>query len=362
MYAQNRLPYHGTPLGLRHSPQSHPPPKRMVNPYLQARGMSHFRDMPNPYALPSSLPTIAEARPTPAMVTAPRLAQPSWRLQPRYDLRDDFHTARDVLEGRISDYTPRNLEQEHAFCGVLPIPIPRTFQEQELPELDYGQWQRDADMSLLTLAHDSFDFGSLAGNSFRPTDEEALVLGTSSNHEKKVMKAHEQFIRMLRSNKATEALAMYDETYDFQFYRLFQGEKTTNKRNVMDNIFAHWSELFYHRLDGKPYQPSGFMVSLHSLFGELARRGVKYSLAKDFNYRGGFMKNLEARWNSHKLDDDTFAGRPTKVKMPENYARDIRDAVKDGLLNPEEDVEDCQLLFACACGTMLGFRGNQVRC
>jgi hypothetical protein len=24
-------------------------------------------------------------------------------------------------------------------------------------------------------------------------------------------------------------------------------------------------------------------------------------------------------------------------------------------------VNDCILLFACACGTMLGFRGNQVR-
>jgi hypothetical protein len=34
------------------------------------------------------------------------------------------------------------------------------------------------------------------------------------------------------------------------------------------------------------------MVTLHLLFGELSCLGVCYSLAKDFNYRGGFMQNL----------------------------------------------------------------------
>ena len=72
------------------------------------------------------------------------------------------------------------------------------------------------------------------------------------------------------------------------------------------------------------------------------------------------MRNLEARWKQHKLVDDTFAARPTKVKMPEDYPKNIRLAVKEGLLDPTTSVEDCQLLFACSCGTMLGFRGNQV--
>jgi hypothetical protein len=126
-----------------------------------------------------------------------------------------------------------------------------------------------------------------------------------------------------------EALAMYDATYGFQLYRLFQGEDRTNaERNAMNNIFALWTELFCHRLDRKPYQPSVFMLTLHSLFGELAGRGVKLSLAKDFqHYGGGFMRNLEAHWNSHKLQDDTFAGHPTKFKMPEDYAKDIQAAV-----------------------------------
>ena len=129
----------------------------------------------------------------------------------------------------------------------------------------------------------------------------------------------------------------------------------------MNNIFGLWSELFYHRLDGKPYQPSGFMVTLHLLFGKLARRGVCYSLAKDFNYRGGFMRTLEQRWNKQKIVDDTFAVGPTKAKMPEDYATNIRSALSQDLLNPKNDVTGCQLLFPCACGTMLGFRGNQVR-
>ncbi len=100
---------------------------------------------------------------------------------------------------------------------------------------------------------------------------------------------------------------------------------------------------------------------LHYLYGELTRRGVKYTLAKNFNYRGVFMRDREHRWNQQTRVDSTFAARPTKVKMPEDYAKNIRAAVKEGLLDPLNDVDDCMLLFACACGTMLGFRGNQVQ-
>jgi hypothetical protein len=97
---------------------------------------------------------------------------------------------------------------------------------------------------------------------------------------KKVLRVHEQFIQMLHTHKkVTKALA----TYDFQFYRLFQGKKTTAKTNALNNTMARWMQLFYHHLDGKPNQPSTFMVVLHSLFGKLTRRGVNYSLTKDFN-------------------------------------------------------------------------------
>jgi hypothetical protein len=54
------------------------------------------------------------------------------------------------------------------------------------------------------------------------------------------------------------------------------------------------------------------MVALHSLFDKLTHRGDRYTLAKDFNYRGGFMRDLEYRWNKHKLVDDTFAACPTQ--------------------------------------------------
>jgi hypothetical protein len=45
--------------------------------------------------------------------------------------------------------------------------------------------------------------------------------------------------------------------------------------------------------------------------------------------------------------------------MLEDYAKNIQAAVKEGLLNPVNDVTNCQLLFTCACSTMLGFQGNQ---
>ena len=357
MYRPNLYPYHGTPVAALQPVQRHPPPQIMANPYLSHRVTSHFRDMPNPYSIPSDPPPRTHALLIPALVTAPRWLEPSWQLQPCFESNHNFASAQEVLQTRFPDYMPQNLGQEVSFqVGIL------ISNEPELPDLDFGQWQRDADVSLLTLGHNSYNFGLLANNYFKPTEEESHVLTTSSSHERKVLKAHEQFIQTLRTHSAMEALANYDATYDYQFYRIFNGDKTNAEKNAMNNIFGLWSQLSYHRLDGKPYQPSGFMVSLHSLFGELAHRGVKYSLAKDFNYRGRFMRNLEAHWNSHKLEDDTFAGRPTKAKLPEDYAKDICAAVEQGLLDPENEVGDCQLLFAFACGTMLGFQGNQVSC
>jgi hypothetical protein len=72
------------------------------------------------------------------------------------------------------------------------------------------------------------------------------------------------------------------------------------------------------------------------------------------------MQTLEQRWNKQKIVNDTFAACPTKAKMPEDYAMNIHSALSQG--GPENDVKDCHLLFACACGTMLGFHGNQVCC
>lgn len=327
-----------------------------ANPYLLRRETVHSRDMPNPYAFPVILPPQLRSPPVARMAPEARPLQPSWSLQPRYEARTEFVSAQEVLVRGFHDYPPRNLEQDlNIQLGVA------SSKEPDMPDLDYGQWQRDADRSLDSLGNESFDFGPIGSNPFKPTEEEAEAIVHSSTHEKKVIKAHEQFIRMLRSNKTTEAFANYDGTYDFQFYRIFQGAKTTAKKNAINNIFCLWSDLFYHRLDGKPYQPSCFMLVLHSLFGELSRRGVRYSLSKDFNHRGGFMRNLELRWNQHTLQDATFGARPTKTKMPEDYAKNIRAAVKQGLLDPANDVNDCQLLFAFACGTMLAFRGNQVR-
>jgi hypothetical protein len=171
----------------------------MVNPYLKGRGMSHFQDMPNPHAFPSNppprtlpapIPVMATAPALiPAMVTAPHHSQSSLHLHPRYEPRRDFVSAQEALHGYFPNYTPQNLVQEHDFH--LGIQISK---EPELPDFDFGQWQHDANVSLLTLSHDSYNFRSLAGISFRQTEEEAHFMGTSSLHDRKVLKAHEQFI------------------------------------------------------------------------------------------------------------------------------------------------------------------------
>jgi hypothetical protein len=65
------------------------------------------------------------------------------------------------------------------------------------------------------------------------------------------------------------------------------------------------------------------MVVLHLLSGKLSCHGVRYSLSKDFKYRGGLMRDLEQCWKKHKMVDDTFVACPTKMKMPEGYAKNI---------------------------------------
>jgi hypothetical protein len=130
---------------------------------------------------------------------------------------------------------PRNLVQEHNFAWESQLPMNGSFQT----DLDFGWWQRDTNKSLLTLSHESYNFGSLAGNFFWPTEEENHVsMGSSSLHRKKILNTRQQFLQKLCMHKATEALAIYYATYDFQFYPLFQGNKTNAKRNAMINIFA----------------------------------------------------------------------------------------------------------------------------
>ena len=169
-------------------PRSHPPHRqRLANPYLQVRATSHFRDMPNPHSLPSDRPY----QPRPAIpaniVTAPRASDPRWLRRQRYALpvEDDGSSTQESSVARSLSYRPRNLEREREY----------RLEDPELPDLDFEQWQRSADVSLLTLGQDSYDSGSLRGNTFKPTEEESYAMeSTFTSHEKRVLKVHEQFI------------------------------------------------------------------------------------------------------------------------------------------------------------------------
>jgi hypothetical protein len=113
---QNIIAYHGSPGAARQPPQTrHLPPMRMVNPYSNGRGTSHFKDMPNPYAYPTAIATRTVPLPVPAMVTAPRPSQPAWHLHRRDEASltsQEVEHPGEVLFEHFSHFTPRNLEQE----------------------------------------------------------------------------------------------------------------------------------------------------------------------------------------------------------------------------------------------------------
>jgi hypothetical protein len=98
------------------------------------------------------------------MLTEPRPLQSSWRLEPCYEARTKFISAQQVLVKGFPEYSPQNLEQD--LNVELGIP---TTKEPQVPDLDFGQWQRDANHLLHLLGQRTFDFGSLASNSFEIT-------------------------------------------------------------------------------------------------------------------------------------------------------------------------------------------------
>jgi hypothetical protein len=54
-----------------------------------------------------------------------------------------------VLETGFPNFSPRNLEQDiESEFRIVP-----NCKEPELPDLDFGQWQQDADVLLETLGH-----------------------------------------------------------------------------------------------------------------------------------------------------------------------------------------------------------------
>jgi hypothetical protein len=85
-----------------------------------------------------------------------------------------------VLVRGFPEYSPQNLEQDLNF--ELGIP---TTKEPQVPDLDFGQWQHDTNLLLHSLGHGSFDFHSLASNSFKITEEEAQVIVHSTLHKKR---------------------------------------------------------------------------------------------------------------------------------------------------------------------------------
>jgi hypothetical protein len=69
--------------------------------------------------------------------------------------------------------------------GLAEQDFEMTSKEPELPVLDFGDLQNDADDSLSSLGNLYYDFsGSLAGNGFHATEEEVQAMGLSSKHEK----------------------------------------------------------------------------------------------------------------------------------------------------------------------------------
>jgi hypothetical protein len=145
-------PQDGTPVRQSCQPPliSHPPPRKMANPYLQSRGISHFRDMPNPYALPGDaayhpLPLCSSSPASFAAAAKRPPSAPAWSLKPRDKPERGFMSALQGLEGSMPGLAPRNLAEEQDF--------EMTSEEPELPVLNFGDLQNDANDSLSSLGN-----------------------------------------------------------------------------------------------------------------------------------------------------------------------------------------------------------------
>jgi hypothetical protein len=250
----------------------------------------------------------------------------------------------------VSSCVPAEDEQKKAAVldeTMLPLPVQPT-QEDELAHL----------FSLLARPNAAFE--NLEGVQVDMAED---ANGQKGSQIKKTEGIECKFFEILSTESITLPFCALDDIHGRLFYLFLKGDKDERKLTAMNNCMKLYVLKTLHRIDGRPYQPNGVMTRLRTLFALFKRKGIQFSMSKDFNFQGGFALYLEKYWARHHSQDATFGSRPTKKSLPDNYGDLVRCAVKRGLVDASgEHVYELLALFAFSLGTMFGFRGVKVRC
>ena len=174
------------------------------------------------------------------------------------------------------------------------------------------------------------------------------------------MKVESAFFEILETDELTSPFAVPNAEHGRKFYKFVAGPKTIFKERAMNNCLNLFVNKTYYKKDGRPYQPNTLTHRLKVLFAVFRQHGIIYSRSKDFQYEGGFARNLSVRWGAENASDATFGARPTKNQLPDDYDRFIRKQIKAGWMDLE-DPFDVANIFGFLLGTLYGFRGVKVR-
>jgi hypothetical protein len=148
---------------------------------------------------------------------------------------------------------------------------------------------------------------------------------------------------------------------DYAFYRLLRGEKTPQKKKVLNAMLCLCGMKWYclaGKDKGKRLQPNSFDKMMQLLSYIWKKKGILYNYKIDFNNKGEFHGVCINLWNEERKLDGSFGTNKNKARVDMSYVRKIVEALQNGTLDTDNP-HHLQLLVSFILGYYCSLRGLQ---
>jgi len=118
------------------------------------------------------------------------------------------------------------------------------------------------------------------------------------------------------------------------FYIKLRGERTEDKRYILNKCLVKIALKWRNASTGKHLQPSTWETKMKYLFAVFRNKNVNYNYATDFNGVGEFHAVLTSQWDKERSLDPSFASgvKTSTFDMDADYK--IREFYREGKFNP----------------------------
>jgi len=153
-------------------------------------------------------------------------------------------------------------------------------------------------------------------------------------------------------------------TLDYALYDYLSGEKTIDKRAIMNRIVTlcgiKWKKLRGRKgTVGKDLQPSAHIKNIRNLLAKLRERGIDYKHS-EFTDKGEFAGIMATKWHNIRQNvDSSFGTDKEQRRVDEDYIPMLLKAIEDGRLDPMNNAEHLIWLIIFCLGYYCCFRGGK---